>query len=275
MIKHTEVMKQALEALKSCDAAHITDGGRQWYDEKLVDKAVEAIEKALASEAKEQPAQQQQEPEYKGWYCAHCQRGVDSSEVTYHEQHTVCGRVITDDLPPMTQQQEPVAKVDYKQRDGFRWLNYLGWQRIPDGASLYTSPPASIHKEPSQQTCNCRWEGETQVQQCTLHEAHVDAIHEWAERAKIAEAVLEKLLNEREKQKPEVWMDANDDVFFTEADAYKTGITPIRGLYTSPPPQRKPLTDEQREEIAKGWRGRNWTVGDIIDATEAAHGIKE
>jgi hypothetical protein len=41
-----------------------------------------------------------------------------------------------------------------------------------------------------------------------------------------------------------------------------------------PPPQRKPLTDEKREEIAKGWRGRNWTVGDIIDAVEAAHGIK-
>ena len=40
------------------------------------------------------------------------------------------------------QQQEPVAKVDYKQRDGFRWLNHLGWQRIPDGATLYTSPPA-------------------------------------------------------------------------------------------------------------------------------------
>lgn len=46
------------------------------------------------------PPAQQQEPEYKGWYCAHCQRGVDGSEVTYHEQHTVCGRVITDDLPP-------------------------------------------------------------------------------------------------------------------------------------------------------------------------------
>jgi hypothetical protein len=51
---------------------------------------------------------------------------------------------------------------------------------------------------------------------------------------------------------------------------------PIQWLYTSPQPaQRKPLTDEQRERIAKGWRGRNWTVGDIIDATEAAHGIKE
>jgi hypothetical protein len=42
-----------------------------------------------------------------------------------------------------------------------------------------------------------------------------------------------------------------------------------------PAPAPVPLTDEQREEIAKGWRGRNWTVGDIIDATEAAHGITE
>ena len=45
-------------------------------------------------------------------------------------------------------------------------------------------------------------------------------------------------------------------------------------LYTTPQ-QHKPLTDEQREEISKGWQGRNWTVGDIIDAIEAAHGIKE
>ena len=36
-------------------------------------------------------------------------------------------------------------------------------------------------------TCNCRWNGDQQVQQCTLHEAHTDAIHEWAERAKVAE----------------------------------------------------------------------------------------
>ncbi len=38
--------------------------------------------------------------------------------------------------------------------------------------------------------CSCRWNGETQVQQCTLHAAHIDAIHEWAERAKAAEAKL-------------------------------------------------------------------------------------
>ena len=47
--------------------------------------------------------------------------------------------------------------------------------------------------EPTLQTCNCRWDGEVQVQQCTLHEAHVDAIHEWAERAKTAEKKLRRL----------------------------------------------------------------------------------
>ena len=47
-----------------------------------------------------------QEP-YKGWYCANCQRGVDASEVTYHEQHTVCGRTITDDAPPAAQPAVP------------------------------------------------------------------------------------------------------------------------------------------------------------------------
>ena len=46
------------------------------------------------------PAQPAPSDEYVGWYCAHCERGVDASEVTYHEQHEVCGRVITDDRPP-------------------------------------------------------------------------------------------------------------------------------------------------------------------------------
>jgi hypothetical protein len=46
-------LKLALEALESCDASHITDGGNQWHDEKLVDKAITAIKQAL-----EQPVQQ-------------------------------------------------------------------------------------------------------------------------------------------------------------------------------------------------------------------------
>lgn len=39
-------------------------------------------------------------------------------------------------------------------------------------------------------TCNCRWDGDKVVQQCTLHEAWELTIHEWAERAKEAEAKL-------------------------------------------------------------------------------------
>lgn len=59
---------------------------------------------------------------------------------------------------------------------------YLGGEALP----LFHAAGAA----PTLTTCNCRWDGEKQVQQCTLHEAHVDAIHEWAERAKTAEATL-------------------------------------------------------------------------------------
>jgi hypothetical protein len=53
-----------------------------------------------------------------------------------------------------------------------------------------------------EQTCNCRWIGDVQTQQCTLHEAHVDAIHEWAERAKTAEAKLAALTQPEQEQGP-------------------------------------------------------------------------
>lgn len=56
-----------------------------------------AVQKRLAAQWGYVPATSD---EYVGWYCAHCQRGVDASEVTYHEQHEVCGRVITNDRPP-------------------------------------------------------------------------------------------------------------------------------------------------------------------------------
>jgi hypothetical protein len=50
-----------------------------------------------------------------------------------------------------------------------------------------SAPAAPV---PVFKTCSCRWKGETQVQQCTLHAAHIEAIHEWSERAKTAEAKL-------------------------------------------------------------------------------------
>ena len=43
-----EAAQQALEALETCDAAHPSDGGRQWYDERLVEPAIEALRAALA-----------------------------------------------------------------------------------------------------------------------------------------------------------------------------------------------------------------------------------
>jgi hypothetical protein len=43
----------ALEALESCGAGHITDGGNQWYDEKLVDKAITAIKQARSAPVQE------------------------------------------------------------------------------------------------------------------------------------------------------------------------------------------------------------------------------
>lgn len=48
-----EAARQALEALETCDAAHISDGGRQWYDEKAVEAAITALRAAL--EAQQEP----------------------------------------------------------------------------------------------------------------------------------------------------------------------------------------------------------------------------
>lgn len=67
-------------------------------------------------------------------------------------------------------------------------------------ASPRTRPEASF------QGCCCRWQGNTLVQQCTLHQAHVAAIHEWAERAQKAEAELE----ERKKNGPAMQQVAAD-----------------------------------------------------------------
>lgn len=40
------------------------------------------------------------------------------------------------------EKQEPVAFVDYKLGNCFRWAEYLGWQKIKDGTRLYTLPGA-------------------------------------------------------------------------------------------------------------------------------------
>ena len=78
---------------------------------------------------------------------------------------------------------------------------------------------------------------------------------------------------EEPEQEPVAWITQGGKGWLRWHKSYDDNKDSVP-LYTTPP-QRKPLTDKQREEIAKGWRGRNWTLGDIIDAVEAAHGIKE
>ena len=73
--------------------------------------------------------------------------------------------------------------------------------------TAYDMMREALAEQSAQQTCNCRWEGEVQVQQCTLHEAHIDAIHEWAGRAKAAEA---KLAEQPARQEPVAGISVKD-----------------------------------------------------------------
>ena len=66
----------------------------------------------------------------------------------------------------------------------------LSWQLHITRASL----PATTEPLTG---CNCRWQGGTQVEWCELHLAHKDAIHEWAQRAKAAEATPEPVMDVR------------------------------------------------------------------------------
>lgn len=112
--------------------------------------------------------------------------------------------------------------------------------------------------EPALQTCNCRWDGEMQMQQCTLHEAHVDAIKEWAQRAKFAEKKLAALAEPVQKPVTRLF-----------------GTLPVYDT----PPQRKPLTEEEIDALE--WApsyGNPMTLREGLQlfarAIEQAHGIK-
>ena len=60
------------------------------------------------------------------------------------------------------------------------------------------------------------------------------------------------------------------------ADKCLLETVPAKGtLFHTAPPQRKPLSDEQRDAIARQAAEKDWHDYEIIDAVEAAHGIKE
>ena len=83
---------------QQADSEYVSESKKADATQDMFNQLVEATRAAiLTANSSAQPAP---DDEYVGWYCAHCLRGVDASEVTYHEQHEACGRVITDDRPP-------------------------------------------------------------------------------------------------------------------------------------------------------------------------------
>ena len=79
---------------------------------------------------------------------------------------------------------------------------------------------------------------------------------------------LEAQSEQPSQQEPVAWITKTGNVWKTKADETDTP------LYTTPP-QRKPLTDEEIDELSrsmvKGDKSVNW----LCRAIEAAHGIKE
>mgnify|MGYP007090102344 FL=1 len=62
----------------------------------------------------------------------------------------------------------------------------------------------------------------------------------------------------KQADKPIAWMDADDNLFYTEEDAFKTGVKPIRPLLNGPEqiaPNYNATSDERLMEMPK----REWT----------------
>lgn len=86
--------------------------------------------------------------------------------------------------------------------------------------------------------------------------------------------------SQKQADAPVAWMDADDNIYYTEEDAYKTGVQPIQTLMRGPKPTgtwRCELTEEQIESL---WDHGMYihcsgitALRAITRAIEAAHGI--
>lgn len=110
-----------------------------------------------------------------------------------HDEHFMtCAHVYTADqmqayaLQARAQVQgETVANVS-----AFGLVEWFTEPRAIGPCTLYTTPQPAQATQAEVTGCNCRWEGDAQIQWCELHLAHKEAIHDWAERAKEAEKQL-------------------------------------------------------------------------------------
>ena len=114
-----EAMKLALEALESCGAGHITDGGNQWYDEKLIDKAITALKEALA---------QPEQTEVQQLIAL-----VRAQQITIDKLEAA--------LAQPTPVQEPVAWMDVNEKGAIYDLRYWSEPDNRHEIALYTISP--------------------------------------------------------------------------------------------------------------------------------------
>lgn len=143
---------------------------------------------------------------------------------------------------PQVHKQEPVAWYDTEEYGNIRWASE--WS-LDEGTPLYTTPYVATPRpqrkplpiEPDHETNDGGW-AVSSGGYCNIFLCEDDA-DDW---------IIEK------------GGDPHDPKTYTKRELVE---------------KRKPLTDEQRKGIMAMWsrEHRNYTVADIIDAVEAAHGI--
>lgn len=176
----------------------------------------------------------------------------------------------------LAEQQEPVAKVCHD-LDG-----HIGWnpnlRQLPDeGAALYTSPPTlSLAQRPHEcsrshphENMNAMCELRTEIARLTNENARLKAMHQDDEINTYRMTLLcirDGLQQGMSKSIQKLQAREINDVL---------GLPSFASYRTSPPAQRKPLTDAQINAFFEGMEPNNGFWLSFARAIEAAHGIKE
>ena len=293
-----EALKLALEALENM---HIVD----FPVEDLCNwnKAITAIKEAL-----EKP---EQEPIFTLDYLQGHQDGLDwaaelvvfddprTGDWMYDDRHDLANAIHRGpEMPKAQPEQEPVAwlwVVDGKHHNvtfgGANSNTPKDWTVLP----LYTHPPVpTTQPEPLDTPLPC----DVKVGHVTIRKgvalsvliARMQVLYDMAqpkepeqEQSGFFSREAMKAHSDFHVAQPEQepvaihqvfidagWQDKNESDLWMYGDEH---CWQKRIVYTTPP-QRKPLTNEQRREIAFRWRDGNGTASEIIDMVEAAHGIK-
>ena len=139
-----EALDLALEALESCGAGHITDGGNQWHDEKLVDKAITAIKQARSAPVQEPVAWRFTGIAGFKRFVTDAQYKAFLPEVRTWYEPFKCESCTTPPAAPV----QPIGYVKLIDTPFGKKLKPVLTVAVPVGAKLYTTPPAAEKGQP-------------------------------------------------------------------------------------------------------------------------------